>query len=905
MSRSYWAGVARVLRIPDFRRIEREIDDELHFHLDARVAELMAAGHSKDDAREMARAEFGDLEASRRELAEVDRRLEASERRAGVADALRQDISYALRGFRRQPGLAIGVALTLAIAVGANAAVFTLIDPLLFRVPPGLTDASAMRRLYTNHPNSPNATNGRSVWRIVSYAEFRAIRTALHGLARTAVFVSRDSVPVTRGPDSAFAAVSYVTADFLPMLSRASRGRFFTEAEDDVHNAADVAVVSERFVRRHFAGEADPVGKTIALAGKQYTIIGVAGGGFEGIEWSAVDAWVPFSTNPRLALDAQPWYDKGGVFLPLVVRLSPGVGDAVVAAKASLAYSQSYRGNEPSQRGRAILVGPLAEARGPVKATQEVAISTRLAVVAGIVLLIASANVANLLLARAMGRRRETALRLALGISRRRLASQLLVEALLLAVIAAAGALLVGRWTGGALRAALLPRVEWIGSPIDARVVAFVVLLTMIASLAAAVVPALLASRQNLIGDLSVGRSDSVPHKSPLRATLLIVQTALSMMLLVGAGLFVRSLGKVNQIEMGFDTDRLVIASAYFPDEQRHPERGTIFPELAARLRTTPGITGTAYGAGAPLYSWYSSVPLFVPDRDSAITTPQTRAQYIGVSSEYFAVAGTRIESGRGFLASDVRGSTRVMVIGATMARTFWPGQSPLGKCVSPNAKTTPCYTVVGVAEDVHGFRRLEDTGVQFYLPITQMPNERTLPNALMVRAGAMTASSVAMLVRAEMVSAFPGASITSRDALSALAPELRPWMLGAQLFAALGFLALVVAAIGVYSVVAFAARRRTHEIGVRMALGARAPALMRLVVAQGTGVVGIGIILGALGAILAGRFVSALLHGVSPRDPLSMGAAAVTLLAVGVIASLGPAVRSSRVDPMVVLRHD
>jgi ABC-type antimicrobial peptide transport system permease subunit len=245
------------------------------------------------------------------------------------------------------------------------------------------------------------------------------------------------------------------------------------------------------------------------------------------------------------------------------------------------------------------------------------------------------------------------------------------------------------------------------------------------------------------------------------------------------------------------------------------------------------------------------------------------------------------------------------MVIGETMAGTFWPGESPLGHCVSPHAKTTPCYTVVGIAQDVHGFRRLEDTGVQFYLPITQMPNERTLPNALMVRAGTMAATSVATMVRAEMASAFPGASISSRDAASALAPELRPWRLGAQLFAALGLLALVVAAIGVYSVVAFAARRRTHEMGVRMALGARTPALVRMIVAQSAGVIGIGIALGAAGALAAGRFASTLLHGVSPRDPLSMGAAAATLLAVGVIASLGPALRSSRVDPMVVLRHE
>lgn len=897
---SRWAGLRRVIRIPGLKRVEREIDDELRFHLDSRVAELIAAGRSTDEALQIARAEFGDLDASKRELAEVDRRLFARERRADAIDIIRQDVKVAVRGLRRQPALAVGIVLTLAIAVGANGAVYTLIDPLFFRDPPGLQDPSSVRRLYAVYPG--NSENERSVQRIFSYREYRAIRDELRGSARVAVFASRDSIPVSRGPDSAFATVSYVTADFLPMLARPSRGRFFNEAEDDVNAPLRLAVLSERFAARHYGTGSDPVGQALDLDGKRYEVIGVAANGFEGIERSSVDAWVPYSTNPRLAQQQQPWPDRGDVSLPLVMRLAPGADEEQVAAKASLTYARSYLGDGPVPPGRAVLVGPLAEARAPINADQEVRIASRLAVVAAIVLLVACANVANLLLARAVSRRREFAVRLALGVSRRRLASQLVVEALLLAALSAAAALLITRWTGGVLRTMLLPRVQWIGPVVDIRVVAFTLALTMVAALFAAAVPALQASRPDLVADLKGAGHDALPYRSRLRTTLLVVQTALSMMLLVGTGLFFRSLGNVRSVDMGFDTSRLVVASAYFADQQRHPERETAIPETAARLRSVPGIAGVAWSTGAPTYSWYSLVPLYVPDQDSAITTRQTLASYIGVSSGYFTVAGTRILAGRGIEEQDSRSSLRVMVIGETMARTFWPDESPLGKCVSVRDRTTPCHTIVGVAEDVHGFWRLEENNVHFYLPILQT---RSMPNALVVRAGTASPKTVAAIVRSELAGALPGANILARDAETALAPELRPWRLGAQLFAALGGLALVVAAIGVYSVVAFMVRQRAHEIGVRVALGARTPTILRLVVGHGAAVVAIGVVAGTVGAVAAGRFVSALLYGVTPGDPLSIAFSAITLLVVGVGATLGPAIRSSRVDPAVVLRHE
>jgi predicted permease len=837
-------------------------------------------------------------------LAAVDRRVRARAQRAGLRDAVQQDLRYALRGLRREPGFAAAVVLVLAIAVGATGAVFSLIDPLFLRVPPGLTEPGALRRMYTVNPSNRSVT-GSHTWRLFSYAEFQAIRSAVAGRARVAVFVSRDSVPLVRNGDSSSAAVSFVTADFLPMLTRPGRGRFFGPDEDDVHQPTTVAVISARFQQRHFGVGVDPINQTLSLDGQRYTIVGVTTDAFEGIELSAVDVWVPYSTNRRLALEQQPWYDKGGVSLPMVLRLQSREHEAVVTARASLAYSRVYAAGDSATPGRAVILGSLLEPRAPISSPREVTIATRLAMVSLLVLCIACANVANLLLVRAIRRRRETAVRLALGVSRRRLASQAVVESLVLAALAAAAALLVSRWLGVGLRALVLPRVDWIGALPDWRVGSFVILLTLLATLVASLVALAFADRKPLVTDLAAGGHTTTWQSSRIRSVFLVAQTALSMLLLVGTALFVRSLGAVTRIDMGFDTPHLVVASAYFDDGRRHPERGTAFPEVAERLRGTAGITAVAYGSTAPLYSWYSFVQLFPSNGSEEITTPATRAEFIAVSGTYFSVVGTRIVKGRAFGATDSRGSPRVMVIGETMARLLWPDRDPLGECISIRSAGTPCHTIIGIAKDVRGFHRLEETAVRFYVPFSQVPNESTLPSVLLVRAGSAPPSTVAAMVRRELSRALPGASITARTAEDVLAAELRPWRLGALLFGSMALLALLVASIGVYSAVAFSIRQRTRELGIRIALGARAPMLMRMVLAEGVGVVTVGIVVGGLGALAAGRLVAALLYGVTPADLQSLIAAAAMLLVVGVLATLGPALRSTKANPVLVLRSD
>ena len=483
----------RLFRLPaSLRSVERDVNDELEFHLESRIADLVRSGHAPDDARRIAEQEYGDVTESRAELAMVDRRIRSRERRADVIDIVRQDLAYAARGLRRQPAFAATVAITLALAVGANAAVFSLIDPLLFRAPPGVIDPGTVRRLYTNAPKAPWAVNGRAVNRLFSYPEYLAIRSSLNGVAQVAAYRLVDSSAVRRGSDTLYAGVTYATADFLPLLgARSMRGRFFTDEEDAVDTPADVCVISARFARRAFGDALDPIGQSMAVRDKPCTVIGIAGNNFEGIDMTSADIWIPFSAQPRYAgSGAGPWYTVGDVYLPLIARIKPGVDDRGLVARATPTYVRMRASKRKSDDGMSVLVGPILEDRGPSTQQQEVSISTRLAIVAGLVLLIACANIANLFLARAVWRRREIAVRLALGVSRARLASQFLAEGVVLACIAGAAALVVASWSGTVLRVALLPRVHWITAPLGVRVFAFTVVCTIGAALLAAIVPA-------------------------------------------------------------------------------------------------------------------------------------------------------------------------------------------------------------------------------------------------------------------------------------------------------------------------------------------------------------------------------------------------------------------------------
>lgn len=804
---------------------------------------------------------------------------------------------------RRQPGFAATIVVSLALAVGANAAVFSLVDLLLFRSPTGVVAPEGIRRVYANLPNARRAVNGRAIAEVFSYPEYRAIRAALAGVARVAAHGVWDSTAVAQGTDTVYATQGYATADFLPMLGvRMARGRTFTEEEDDVVVPVDVAVVTSRFARRAFGATRDPLEQTLMAHGRRYTVIGVIEGDFGGINVSAVDFWTPFSTRrPVPDRDADRWYTRQEPHIPLVVRVDSAVSDAVLESRATGAFRAAWPTKLKVYQGRSIVMGPVVAARGPGQTGQAVAISTRLAGVAIILLLVACANVTNLFLLRGVRRRREIAVRVALGVSRRRLAGQLFVESSMLALLAGVAATMAAAWTGGALRVALLPRVTWLLPPMTTRVLAFTVLMTVAVAVIAGGVPALLASHVNFGDALRSGPRDGVLRRSRLRGTLLAIQVALSLVLLAGAGLFLKSLRNVRGVDLGYDTARLVVASVQYLDQKPHPELATELPLAVARLARMPGVGAMTYATGAPLNSWHGGVELFAPNRDSAIASGEVG--YNGVIPNYFATAGTRVLAGRGVLRSDAAMSEPVIVINETLARTAWPGENALGKCVMLDARTNPCRRIVGVVEDVHKFRIIEAPDAQFYLPITQDP--RPEPRAIVARVSDAEAASVAAALGAELRRAFPKATVTARAAADILAPQLRPWQLGAHLFAGLGLLSLVVAAIGLYAIVSFELQQRTHELGVRMALGARGADVLRVVARQSLVAIAAGLAVGVGAALVSGRFVASLLYDVRPTDPATLVVSAVVLLGAGVVASGAPARRALRVDPAQVLRDE
>jgi predicted permease len=891
----------RIFRLPTTRaRLASEIDDELRYHLETRTAELIAAGSTPDEAWRRAAREFGDLGAARAELTRVDQRRLGRQRRADVIDVIGQDLRYAWRGLGRQPGFAAIVVLTLALAVGANSAVFSLVDPLLFRTPAGVSDPGSLRRLYVNRPRAGSAASAGIVGNRFSYGEYRAIRGAVAGRARVAAYITRDSVPLVQNGDTTFGHVGYATADFLPLLGvRPDLGRLFTDQDDQVEHPANVAVVTPEFARRMFGDHVRPLGRVFDIRGRQFTVVGVLHPGFTGIDVAGSDLWAPFSTDrPAIDPDAHGWFLRGESFIKLVARLEPGLTDAAFDAVATRADHSAWQTDEPTLQHGRMLTGSIIDARGPAAPRQEVSISSRLAVVSLLVLLIACANVANLLLLRTAARRREIAVRLALGVSKLRLMSQLLSETLLLALIAGIVALWTAWWAGNALRTALLPRINWVGSPLTNRVFAFTAALTVIAGCLVAVAPMMLARRRDFGSALAVGARDGFMMRSRTRSALLCLQVALSIVLVAGAGLFVRSLRKVENVPLGVDSQHLVVALVHFSDRKAHPEISTLIPPLTAKIAKMSNVAAAAYGSGAPLLTSMEGSRLISGSGGASLPYPS----YNEIGPGYFDAAGTQLLQGRAFGSSDVAGNEPVMIVSKRTAERLWSGQNALGKCARVDSPDAACMRIVGVVEDAHQFDFTEEWSPQFYVPLAQ---SRDIPWALTIRAKGRSAPAVADAVRDELRHAFPGSTITSRTAADILEPRLRPWTLGAQLFASMGLLSLIVAAIGLYGVVAFAVQQRNRELGIRVALGARNTDLLRTVARHSISPVLGGVVAGTLITLAASRFVASLLYGVSPRDPASIAAAAAALLVAAVLASLAPARRAVQVDPIKALREE
>jgi len=909
-------GIRRLLRLGGVRDVESAVDDELGFHFDMAVRELMAGGMREDEARREAERRFGDVGAARARLASLDRERVNSERRADWWSALGQDLRYALRGLRLKPGFTLGVVLTLGLGIGANATMFGIVDRLMFRPPAYMRDAGRVQWVHfsTIRRGAERSFPG------ASYVRFRDMQRFSRDFEVVAATLAWP-LAIGLGEGTAEVVVHAVSADFWRLFDmRPVLGRFFTAGEDAVPEPARVAVLGYGYWQSRFGGSPGVLGQSLRIGRNDYTIVGVAPRGYHGAGLRVPAITIPITAMLTSELPSIFSSEMSGSLIvtsyvadvaSVIVRRKAGVGIPRATSDLSAAFRRSYERQaaeqswvEPGATARPrVVLAPVQWARGPNR-SDSAQVTVWLVGVAAIVLLIACANVANLLLGRAFGRRREIAVRLALGVSRSRLLAQLLVESVVLAFAGCAAGLLVGQWGGVALRALLLPSDAWTVTLADTRTLAVCATLALLVAVVTGLLPAGFAWRADVTSALKTGAGGGGVHRSRPRAAMLVVQLALAVVLLVGAGLFVQSLWHARAVPTGFDEERVFyVATELRGVSLPRSQLDELQRQLLERVRTVPGVESAARAVTQP-FGFIWELALFVDGIDSVGGLGRFEAQ--GVSPGYFATMGTRLLRGRGIEVQDRHGAPAVIVVSQSMARRLWPTGDALGKCVRLGAATAPCTTVVGVAEDIRFEGPSSGPTLSYYLSVEQYDGfEEGLLGGLLVRGGSGV-DGTAEAVRRTLQSLMPAATYVTVTPLRDQVAEFnRPWRLGAAAFTVFGVLALLVATVGLYSVVSYGVAQRSQELAVRTALGAQARDIVRMVVGEGLRTLVVATGLGLAAAWLAARWVGPLLFQTSPRDPAIYGGVAVVLVVVALVASAIPAVRASRADPIAALRAE
>ncbi|HEU4994399.1 MAG TPA: ABC transporter permease [Gemmatimonadaceae bacterium] len=808
-------------------------------------------------------------------------------------DALVQDVLYSLRSMRRTPGLTAVIILTLGLGLGANGAVYAALDRLLIGTPPGIVGADRMRRLHQEFV-AP-LTGERRTRDVFSRSEFDALTssasrdTDVGGFANVRVAVGRDN-------DARESVAAFITGDYFDVLGvRPALGRLLSR--DEAGRTDPVVVLSHDLWSVRFQRRPTVLGETLEVGSHVFTIVGIAPRGFRGVGLDAADLWIPFNAPGSPAAASNNPRD---LRLLVIARSASTAGLAAAQHAFAIALREL---NTVGDRSARLVLKPISQTLGPGRGRSAIPVLTRLAGASLIILLLACANVANLLIVRTARRQAELAIRFALGISRTRILAQVATESTLLSLFAAAAAVLFAMWGGGILRNSLLPDAEFGSSAINGRVVAAITLVALFCGVVVSSMTLWYILRSDIASGLRLIGQQSV-RGARLRGGLLMLQATLSMLLLAGAALFTRSLANVEAVPTGYERSGVVLlfVPPEFGADGRADEVAARTTELAARLRRVPGVTDVALSGVAPI-RYIGMAQTFLPDRDSVPAFPESPTILSVVSPEYLRVMGIPLRSGRALSDRDRLGTEPVMLVSATLARQYWPGQSPIGKCVIVFRRGDPCRTVVGMVSDVTAMQVLEKPTMRFYLPLAQGTGFHFVPRSIALHVQPDRVGDVLLAVR-QLASGAAGGGmpweIARLDDL--LAPALRPWRLNALLFSVLALLAVVVAGAGIFGTVAYLASERTREIGVRRSLGAHGFHIVRLVATQALGCVLAGIVVGAAAVLLLGRAINALLYQVSVFDPLILASAAALLLFASALACLGPVHRATRVAPTIAL---
>jgi predicted permease len=834
-----------------------------------------------------------------------------------MSDGLRADVRYALRSLAREPIFVAGVVATFALAIGTNAAMLGLVSRLMLSPPPGIRDAERVVRaqiVYQSRTGEPQAMT------TTSYPNFHGIAGLTRAFSGVAA-VSTDTVGVGRGADLEQVRAVNASGEYFTVLGVSPEmGRFFGPGDDELPNGSAVVVLGNAYWKRRYAGERSVIGREIIVNGDRFSIVGVAPSGFNGDGLSEVDVFIPLTTSQR----TRPfgwWTSEGMNVVSIVGRLAPGVAPSVAAEMATAVVRA--RRTTASERPPSVALESVVPGASSRQSSQS-EIALWLSGVSAIVLLIAIANVGTLLLLRAARRRRDIAVRIALGAGQGVLARQLLTESVLLALTGAVMGLVLSRWFGDVLRVTLLPNLAPTVGLIDRRVLVVSVVVAVAAGIVSGLAPLAQLRRRNVVLDLRSAESGT-SGRFALQNMLIGIQVALCTVLLVGAGLFVRSLERVQSQDLGFSTAGLLYAEL---EPQRFvpgPERDLLQYAVVERLRGLTQVRRASVVEAFP-FGPFHVPPISIPGLGDMPSVGEQLPYLYGATPEFLAMLGVRLRQGRLFTDADGRGAPLVVLVNETMARVVWPGESAIGKCVRtgygggvPNleagnpAESAPCREVVGVVRDSRA-RSLRVSGnetrfMQYYVPFAQLPT-MPFPNASYVNGifAQVTGDpdrAAAIIQRTIQSTSTVPLYARVRSYQDLIDPQLRSWRLGASLFSAFSALALAIAAVGLFGVVSYVIAQRTRELGVRIALGATQMGMWRMVVADAIRLVVTGIVVGAVGAIAGGPFVRDMLFETSPWEPANLVTAVVVLVVVTIIAALWPAWRAGRVDPLVALRAD
>jgi predicted permease len=823
-----------------------------------------------------------------------------------------QDIRYGLRMLRRNPGFAAIATLTLALGIGSNTAIFSLVDVVLFRPLP-IVKSSEVVRIDAGRTKD-HASAG---WRWMSFPSYREYRDNADAFSGLAAYLDR--LPVnfsiaSLGSERVDAGM--VTGNYFQILGvNAALGRVIAPA-DDIPGAPPVVMLGHDFWRRHFSSDASVIGTTAVVDGQEFTVVGIAPASFGGVSFENFPGiWLPmscgFQIDPLLK-SQMPLNSLSYSPFGVIGRLKHGISILQAQAQLDALAERVGAGKlEPSEgsnfvRPWPVLVPVTEDARHDRAGYSLIVLS-----IVGLVLLIACADAAGLLLARAEGRRKEFAVRQALGATRIRIIRLQVIEALL---ISFAGAIIAGflaYWGAQVLTASAPPilpiPLERAASILDTRILGFTALVAIFAGVLSSVVPALRFSRSNLI-DVIKGESrtvNSISRRISLQNLLVIVQVAASVLLLVGAGLFMRTLWRASHVALGFDPDHTVAASTD-PIRQGYDKAAAaaLLNPLLDSLRVQPGVESAALGF-LPLQGGMGTVVL--PEGHQPASGEEDWVQIVMASPGYFTTVGIPMLSGRDFTSSDTANAPGVAIINAAMAQAYWPGQNPVGKHIEHVGPHDQTFEVIGTVGNTAPQDLRKTPGALVYVPIVQgylvFPWQ---PDITLLARTSGDPRTLIPALRSAVARVNPHLPVfrvrTMRDQIATTLAEQR---FLAQLLYFFAVLATVLSAAGVYGLFSYTTQRSTHEFGVRIALGAQSRDVLWVVLRRGLLLTVAGLVIGFGAAVWLTRLLTSFLFGVSPTDPITFAGVALLIVAVAVVASYLPARSASRVDPMIVLRHE